>query len=216
MKKTSSKTHGTSKFQIKCDSRTPDDVALLPHLTLPQDVLRPLPPHRSSGQHTNMFTKRQRNPCVLSVSATSRVRVTCAAIAFPRSVSVRAKAPMTVVLQPHDLLMATSSRLSILSKAWSVHWSEPAHDNEHSCARQLVSAVPRRQLDATRHMYTQRCRQTNRKTQTETQSDRFGKRRAERHFRLAVRSVQFMTWTTIYSKLKQKLPPKRREHPSAT
>ena len=96
-----------------------------------------------------------------------------------------AKAPTTVVAQPHDLQMATSSRLSILSKAWSVYSSEPVHDNEHSCARQLVSAVPRRQLDATRHkeagrhMYTQRCTQTNRKTQTETQSERFGKRRAE-------------------------------------
>ena len=132
-----------------------------------------------------VLTKRQRNPCVLSVSATSRVRVTCAAIAFPRSVPVCAKAPTTVVAQLHDLLMATSSRLSILSKAWSVHSSEPVHDNEHSCARQLLSAVPRRQLDATRHweagrhMYTQRCTQTNRKTQTETQSKRYGKRRAE-------------------------------------
>ena len=98
-----------------------------------------------------LLTKRQRNPCVLSDSATSRVRVACAAIAFPRIVPVCAKAPTTVLAQHHDLLMATCSRLSILSKAWSVHSSEPAHDNEHSCARQLISAVPRRQRDATRH-----------------------------------------------------------------
>ena len=36
-----------------------------------------------------LLSKRQHTPCVLSVSATSRVRVTCAAIAFPRSVPVR-------------------------------------------------------------------------------------------------------------------------------
>ena len=49
-----------------------------------------------------LLTKRQRNPCVLSVSATSRVRVARAAIALPRSVPVYAKAPTTVVAQPHD------------------------------------------------------------------------------------------------------------------
>ena len=37
--------------------RTPDNFELLPDLNLPLDVLRALPPHRCSGQHTNMFSR---------------------------------------------------------------------------------------------------------------------------------------------------------------
>ena len=141
---------------------------------------------------------------MLSVSATSRVRVTCAVTAFPRSVPVYAKAPTTVVAPPHDLLMATSSRLSILSKAWSVLSSEPVHDNEHSCVRQLISAVPQ---TTTRRHSTQGSRETHVHTQMYTDQQKDSDRdtireiwkETLRHFRQAVRSVQFMTWTTVHT-----------------
>ena len=53
--------------------------------------------HPPDVDDINFSTKRQCNPCVLSVSPSSRVRVTRSAIACPRFVSVCAKAPTTVL-----------------------------------------------------------------------------------------------------------------------
>ena len=140
--------------------------------------------HPPDVDDTN-FSQNANTTCVLCVSATSRVRVACAVIAFPRSVPVYAKAPTTVVAPRHDLLMATSSRLSILSKAWSVHWSEPVHDNEHSCVRPatyLGSAQTTTRRHSTQgsretHIHTEIYTDQQKDSDRDTIRERYGKRR---------------------------------------
>ena len=135
---------------------------------------------------SDFITKRQHIHCVLSVPATSRARVKCAAIAFPRiCFCVREGSDGSRGETPRFADGNFQPFVNFCPKAWSVHSSEPAHDNERSCARQLISAVPRRQLDATRHkearrhMYTQTCTQkdSDRDTIRETWKETLG------HFR---------------------------------